>query len=266
MAPIFMSQFDSRAEAARSRLEAEERSRQLPAAIADPVKKLIEFLLTHVRMGNPQLDGAKDVAIESLGQIVRAHSVESVRYLLDCVCDDVNEIFGDVESLDSRLADVEQQLRSERFSHLLSQAAFQATRASSKQRIKRLSQVVVSGTSAYPNDPMDQVLEFERHAVELGDNDIAMLVLINKHQPVPARGVFREDQWIDEVRQNWEKMLKSDGYGAASARDARSSFARLQARGLITQISAVSTVNSKGAEPYALLDEGRLLLRYLRNA
>jgi hypothetical protein len=95
--------------------------------------------------------------------------------------------------------------------------------------------------------------------------DISLLRMIEEFQaPYRKGGVFREDEWIENVRTSWQEMLRVRGYGELSARGARSSLARLQSRGLIIQVAGSPTKNSPGTEPYAILDEGSLFLIYLK--
>lgn len=269
-----MNQFNSRTEAAKSRLDAEKRSSGPLArvsAFSFEMTELISGLLEHrMHQLEPKLFHFGS-AMQFFGAYARRRGEERIEYLLDQVADDLLDIIakldrheGSLEDHENRMKLIESILDPSRFAELLGEAGIQALRASGQEKIKRLARVAVSGATHQKADPIERALEFERHAVELDDGDVSLLRLMESYQAkLRTKGVFREDEWLDGVRRSWQEMTREKGYGEASARQARSSLARLQSRGLVIQIPSVVTVNSPGTEPYAILDEGASFLIYL---
>jgi hypothetical protein len=262
-----MNQFNSRTDAAKSRLDAEERSSGILARVSTFKFEILELVSGLIEHARDQPDSKLFLLGSAMG-LFRAFALkrgeDRIEYMLEQVSEDLSDAIAKVDNHEERLRVIESTLDPPRFMELLAEAAIQATRTSGKGKIKRLARVAVSGATHRKADPIEQALEFERHAVELDDMDVSMLSLMESFQiSLRTKGIFREDQWLDGVRSSWQEMTRSKGYGEASARGARSSFARLQARGLIIQIPSISTVNSSGTEPYAVLDEGALFLAYL---
>jgi hypothetical protein len=262
-----MNQFSSRTDAAKSRLDAEDRSSGLLAQVSTFKFELSELLAGLIEHASGTPDSKLFLLGSAMG-LFRAFALkrgeERIEYLLEQVADDLLDTIAHVDSQEERLKQIESNLDASRFEELLGEAAIQATRAPGKGRIERLAKVAVSGATHRKSDPIERALEFERHAVELDDVDVSLLCLMESYQaPLRNKGIFREDQWLDDVRRSWQEMIRDKGYQEVSARGARSSFARLQARGLAIQIPSVITINSPGTEPYAVLDEGTLFLDYL---
>lgn len=259
-----MNQFTSRTEAAKTILEAEDRSdnslAKIPATFFD-VGELVSSLIEGATKVSPILSSC----LKAL-KIRASQRYESrFEYLLENVSDDIRELITQADNHEERLQSVETKLKTPRFEEILVEAAIQTARATTQSKIQRLAHVAVSGAVDHADDPLERVLEFERHAVELEDTDVLLLSLMEEYQaPFRNKGSYRDDQWLDDVRSSWQGMIRTRGYGpAASAQDGRSSLARLQARGMIVQVMWVSTINSPGTEPYALLDEGSRFLGYL---
>jgi hypothetical protein len=262
-----MNQFNSRADAAKSRLDAEERSSGVLTQVSTYKFEILELISGLIEHASERPESKLYLLGSAMG-LFRAFALKRsegrIEYLLEQVSEDLSDTIANVDSQEERLKLIESKLDQSRFEELLAEAAIQATRASGKGKIERLARVAVSGATHRKTDPIDRALEFERHAVELDDMDVSMLSRMESYQaPFRTKGIFREDLWLDNVRKSWQEMTRSKGYGEASARGARSSFARLQARGLIIQIPSVNTINSPGTEPYAVLDEGALFLVYL---
>jgi len=263
-----MNQFSSRTAAGKSRLEEEKRSEgflsKMPGQVLD-FGEIIAGIFGQSKDPSFSKYAVLQPVFSVLKSFATKRTEERFEYLIDNVSTDVMELLDKVDDLEDRTRLIEERLNTPRFEELLSEAAIQVVRANAKGKIERLSHVAVSGAVRHPEDPIEQVLEFERHAVELGDSDITMLVLMDEFQ-APFRsekGAFREDEWVENVRKSWQEMIRLRSYGRSSVRDARSSFARLQARGLIAQVGSSQMVNSPGTEPYGVLNEGIRFLQYL---
>jgi hypothetical protein len=269
-----VNQFNSRTEAAKSRLDAENRSSGPLARLSTFNFEMMEFMSGLLEHGMHQ-PGSKlflfGPAIQFFKAFAHRRGEERIEYLLNQVADDLVDAItkvdgheGSLEDHETRIKLIESILDPSRFTELLGEAGIQALRASGPEKIKRLARVAVSGATHRKTDAIERALEFERHAVELDDLDVSLLRLMENYQAkLRTKGIFREDEWLDGVRRTWQEMTRENGYGEASAREARSSFARLQSRGLVIQIPSVATVNSPGTEPYAVLDEGASFLTYL---
>jgi len=262
LSEVDVNQFASRTEAAESRLEAEEASStslvRLPGGFLD-FGRIVAGLLENFKGSPPVFSGI----LEALRGLASGRFESRVEYLLSCVSDDIKDVQAESDDQEERLRSVEAKLKTSRFEDLLTEAAVQAARATSKHKIERLAHVAVAGTISHADDPIEKALEYERHAVELDDSDIVILQLLDSSQtPLRRQGNYPEADWIHDVRTSWQKMRQS-GYGGLSDRDARSSLARLQARGMAAQIPPEKTINSPGTEPYALLEEGTTFLAYL---
>ena len=116
----------------------------------------------------------------SLGtlRILAAQRFESrVEYLFDSLSVDIQDLLGQADNHKERLKSIEASLKSPRFAELLTEAVVQAGRATTENKLKRLAKVAVSGTIEYADDPIETALEYERHAVELTDLDISLLIV-----------------------------------------------------------------------------------------
>jgi hypothetical protein len=262
-----MNRFSSRTAAAKARLEEEQISEGILSKLSAPVAEFGEVLLGVVSKLNPGLDKLEALVplIQTFKMLANKRSEERFEYLIDNISEDLQQNIDDLKGLEERTRKIEDQVKSPRFAELLSEAALQAIRATTTGKIQRLSHIAVSGAIRHPDDPIEDVLELERHAVELTDSDVVLLVHLDKYQ-APRRkqkGAFREDAWTHDVATSWQEMMEREQYGGASSRSARSSLARLQARGFIIQVAGTTTINSPGTEPYAVLNDGIRFLQYL---
>lgn len=259
-----MGQFDSRTEAAQSQIDAEERESglisRIPSSFLDLASLFLEFI------SNKEIAFASKTAISYLKLLAGHRSEQNVQYLLETVAQDLKELMKEVQGQNEKVEEIERVIKGERFSELLTEAALQATRTSSRKRIERLAHVVVSGSMVFHDKPLDAVADFERHCVELTDADVRLLDFLAKQQPDRQRNF--ESEWAQEIRMNWLNMphTSGGGYVGISAIDARSSFARLQSRGLISQLSWGNITAGAGSDPYAVLEDGRAFLKFLRES
>lgn len=273
-----MGQFDSRTEASQARLDADEIASgglmKVPGVVLDGGSTILDFLSSALSAVSPAVPSIQSTqltvaalknAISALRSLAGQRFELRVQYMLNSVAEDLKDVMEANDEHATRLKDLETKLAEPRSAEILTEAAVQAARATSERKLKHLSRVAVTGVVMRDKDPIEQVLEFERHVVELNESDISLLRIIEEFQAPYRKGsVFREDEWIENVRTGWQEMLRLRGYGELSARGARSSLARLQSRGLIIQVAGSPTKNSPGTEPYAILDEGSLFLVYLK--
>jgi hypothetical protein len=269
-----MGQFDSRLEAAQTQVAADDREAGLAKRIPQWGFDIVEFLL--------EFCDDKGVVLPLKGAVTwlkhraGSRSEENVEYLIKSVASDLRDLIVDVRGLNVEVKDQQQKLEEiqrsvegERFSELLTEAAMQATRTSSRKRIERLASIVVSSAVRFPSESIDMAADFERHCVELADDDIRLLSFVAAHQQEVSRNgyYFDQGQWAQQIRMGWLNLPQTEGGGyiGIPTIKARSSFARLQSRGLVAQLSwgNINAGAAAGADPYAVLEEGRMFLKFL---
>ena len=262
-----MGQFDSRTDAAQTQLDSDERElgllRRVPSGFLDIAALLLELV------NGGETGSVLKGALAGLKLLAGQRAEENVRYLLDAVAADLRDLIDEFREQKEKIASIEDAVKGPRFSELLTEAAMQATRTASRRRIERLAHVVVSGAVTYPSVGMDVAFDFERHCVELTDADVLLLGFLADRQPPAGRGgYFDSGAWAEQIRLGWLNLPRTSGggYMGVSEIDARSSFVRLQSRGLVCQLSWGHISAGNGSDPYAVLDEGRTFLKFLKES
>ncbi len=95
-------------------------------------------------------------------------------------------------------------------------------------------------------------------AVELKEADIALLGKICASQSSLLHQQRGRDTtyWFGQLQTVWDEFVRSGALHASKHLEYRSSFSRLESRGLIQKFREISTAGV-GLEPYALLEEGK---------
>ena len=204
-------------------------ARKLPEVLRAPLSVLTEQLL------NTALQGAK-------------LNVETYAY---CVSADLQRLGKQIDDLFDSQAKID----------FFIEGARRARDASSRDKVLRLAQVVVSGVVS-DDDGEEKVIEFIRFASELNETDIQVLKEVHSFQS-KLNPKFK-DHWAQGVRRAMNNSVLLDvNRQPFDDQTVRSACARLQALGLVGQIGGTVSDTSPGETPYAVLDLGREFLSYL---
>jgi hypothetical protein len=116
--------------------------------------------------------------------------------------------------------------------------------------------IIANGVSEGDLDP-ESGDDMMRAAVELKEADVALLGKICDSQRSMLQQQRGRDPtyWFGELQTVWDEFVRSGVLNAPNHLVYRSSFSRLESRGLIQKFRESSTAGV-GLEPYALLEEG----------
>lgn len=261
-----MSQYDSEVKALEHRDEMEALHPKIPS----PAKFLFSGILKNAglllqSMPSGCADGQTNQAFVTIADAVRGLLAESTKdNWREYFKAFSNDVYRELESQGTKIEKMEQQVNSVRSLAIFVEGARRSQQSSSAEKAKRLGRVAAMGIIRCENDPLEKVLEFLRFAEELSETDIYVLREMENRQKNVGPEKF-QDQWalnIHRVMNDFEVTLSDEN--KLDDQYVRSSFARLQAYGLIIQLGGTMSDTPPHKQHYALLNLGKEFLQYLR--
>lgn len=157
--------------------------------------------------------------------------------------------------------EIKERLESQAFRDSMANASLQALRTTQKERLKRLALILANGVKE-GDASTESTDDMMRAAVELTRKDIFLLEAIYvRQQQILSDAQKFPMQWYDNVRSDWQKWVVEDvaeyRQGTRSFFELKASLSRLAAFGFIIAVPPIGTSNSPGADPYAILLEGK---------
>jgi glycine cleavage system protein P-like pyridoxal-binding family len=141
----------------------------------------------------------------------------------------------------------------EQFPRLLVEAVSKAERTGSKERIDRLSLIIVHTVVEGPTADLEEVDEMMRLTLDISDADIDVLGKIYAKQ---AQGLsflkYMPDQNV--ANSTWKEL--EDTHPIFKSSEIYSICAKLQSFGLATQVPRIPTTLGLTSMPYAILKKG----------
>jgi hypothetical protein len=171
---------------------------------------------------------------------------ENALYLLESVISQVRRLQDEFTSL----SDAHKQFVEEEFPRLMVEAVSRAEQTLSKERIERLSLIVVQTLREGPQPSLDSADEMLRVTIDLSEEDVDILAKIYSVQFVEiARMNFLPDQNI--ANSSWKKLQAA--FPIFQSSEIHSICAKLQSLGLLTQVPRITTMLDLTSIPYAIL-------------
>jgi hypothetical protein len=154
------------------------------------------------------------------------------------------------------IEEIQDRFKSEELMQAMASASLQALRTTEEERLKRLALVLANGVKEGDLEP-ESLDDMMRAAVELRDRDIVLLgkICISQRSLLQQQRGRDTTYWFGELQSVWDQFVRSGALDASKHLVYRSSFSRLESRGLIQKFREISTARV-GLEPYALLEEG----------
>jgi hypothetical protein len=168
-----------------------------------------------------------------------------------------------LEATISKLRRLEKQLKElsaehkrfieEQFPRLLLEAVSKAERTGSKERIDRLSLIIVHTVVQGPSADMEEVDEMLRLTVDLSAEDIDVLARIYSVQGDELRRTgFLPEQNL--ANSTWRDLQSK--YPLFKSSKIHSICAKLQSLGMVAQVERIATTLDLTSIPYAVLEKG----------
>jgi hypothetical protein len=151
------------------------------------------------------------------------------------------------------LSDSHRQFIEEQFPRLLIEAVSKAERTGSKERIERLSLIVVHTMVEGPKADLEEVDEMMRVTVDLTDTDVDILTKIYAVQGDELRRTGFQPE-TNLANNTWRELQSEDPIFKSS--EIHSICAKLQSLGLVTQVPRIGTTLDLTSMPYAVLGKG----------
>ena len=154
------------------------------------------------------------------------------------------------------IEEIQNRFESEELKQAMAGASLQALRTTEEERLKRLALILANGVKEGDLEP-ESLDDMMRAAVELRDRDIVLLEMIC----ISQRSLLQQQRgrdttyWFGALQSAWDQFVRSGALDVPKHLVYRSSFSRLESRGLIQKFREISTAGV-GLEPYALLEEG----------
>jgi hypothetical protein len=174
---------------------------------------------------------------------------ENTAYLLDAT---ISRLRG-LEEQVKTLSDAHKQFIAEQLPLLLADAVSKSERMGSKERIDRLSLIVVHTVMEGPTADLEGADEMMRVTVDLTDADIAVLAKIYAVQGAE----LKRTNFLPETNlanTTW-RDLQSE-FPIFKSSEIHSVCAKLQSLGLVTQVSPIGTILDLTSIPYVVLRKG----------
>jgi hypothetical protein len=243
-----MAQIDLETEAALSQLKYDEISTIPGAEIAELIGDVLKLI------GGPigLVGGISNLALK-IRRLAGAGYSSNLIYVVGAVRDDLNDLYNKQTKLRSR---IESLPSDSKFVEAVGAITLRAMQTSVRARLKRLSRILVNGVREddLEAEPLDDMM---RAAVELKEADVSLLgKLYESQNPMLTAKNLNSLNWHGDVQQVWRDFVEKGGLNQEDHLNYRSSFARLEALGLVQEISNTG-MYGVGQDLYALLMEGK---------
>ncbi len=161
-----------------------------------------------------------------------------------------------LEAVPKEAEKFQRRAESKEFLQLLASGVLQTQRTTQENRLRRMAWIIANGVSEGDLDP-ESGDDMMRVAVELKDADITLLgkIFVSQRSLLQQQRGRDTTYWFGELQGVWDEFVKSGALDARNHLVYRSSFSRLESRGLIQKFREISTAGV-GLEPYVLLEEG----------
>jgi hypothetical protein len=227
---------DDEIDAARAQIEFDKTS-VAPKIVTTILEGLVAFGVTPLR------------PYAFLMKKVSAQREDNALYLLEAVISKTRRL----EREFTTLSDAHKQFVEEEFPRLMVEAEGKAEQTRSKERIERMSLVVVHTLRRGPTANLDSADEMLRVSVDLSDEEVDILAKIYSVQFFDlARMNFLPDQNIANT--SWRKLQAA--FPIFQSSEIHSICAKLQSLGLVTQVPRIITMLDLTSIPYAILRRG----------
>jgi hypothetical protein len=181
-----------------------------------------------------------------------------------------NDVLYLLETTILRLRGLEEQFKTiseehqrfvkEQLPRILVEAVGRAEQTGSKERLDRLSLIVVHTVAEGPKTDLERVSEMMRVTVDLSAADIDVLAKIYSVQAQNlAFKKFMPE--MNVVNDAWKQLQDADPLFKSS--EIYSICSKLQSFGLVTQVPRIATILDLESMPYAILQKGADYLRRL---
>jgi hypothetical protein len=174
---------------------------------------------------------------------------DNTAYLLDAT---ILRLRG-LEEQVKTLSDTHKQFIAEQLPLLLADAVSKSERTGSKERIDRLSLIVVHTVMAGPTANLEEADEMMRVTVDLTDADIDILAKIYAVQGAELRRMGFQPE--TNLANNTWRDLQTE-FPIFKSSEIHSICAKLQSLGLVTQVPRIQTTLDLTSMPYAVLRRG----------
>jgi hypothetical protein len=174
---------------------------------------------------------------------------DNTAYLLDATISKLQRIEKQLKDF----SDDHRRFIEEQFPRLLFEAVSKAERTGSKERIDRLSLIVVHTIAQGPSTDIEEVDEMLRVTVDLSGEDIDVLATIYSVQGDDLRRTrFLPEQNL--ANSTWRDLQSK--YPLFKSSKIHSICAKLQSLGMVAQVERVITTLDLTSIPYAVLEKG----------
>lgn len=174
---------------------------------------------------------------------------ENTAYLLDATILRLRAVEEQVKTL----SDAHKQFIAEQLPLLLADAVSKSERTGSRERIDRLSLIVVHTVMEGPTADLEEADEMMRVTVDLTDADIDILAKIYAVQGAELRRTAFQPE-TNLANNTWRELQSEDPVFKTS--EIHSVCAKLQSLGMVTQVSPIGTILDLTSIPYAVLRKG----------
>jgi hypothetical protein len=179
---------------------------------------------------------------------------DNTAYLLDAT---ISRLRG-LEEKVKTLSESHKQFIAEQLPLLLADAVSKSERTGSKERIDRLSLIVVHTVMEGPTADLEEADEMMRVTVDITDADIDILAKIYAVQGAELRRTgFQPEKNL--ANSTWRDLQTK--YPIFKSSEIHSICAKLQSLGLVTQVSPIGTTLDLTSIPYAVLRKGAEYLK-----
>lgn len=245
-----MGQFDFPSSAALSQLKNEAISTspidRTASRIAGVGAKILE-LAGFIGVGN-----LTDLILE-LKNLAANKDEANLIYFGETLVEDIRRLYKLNAEMRQR---VEEQLKSNEFHEAVANATLHITRTNVGARLKRIATLIANGVRSrdLEQESLDDMM---RAAAELTDADVALLRKIYESQnSMLGWKNMNPQNWHGSIQQIWRTFVDSGKLNPQEHLSYRSSFGRLESRGLIQRIENTG-MHGVGQDLYALLMEGK---------
>jgi hypothetical protein len=183
-------------------------------------------------------------------------SRENRDYLLDVLTEELKRIRGKVEHLSE-----DRQFIEHDYMELVLDGLKRAESLRSKDRIARIAKILAHSADAGTTKPADETEEMMRVAMDLTDQDVAVLREIDRAQAKILEW-NRDTAPLDPVNDAWrDDPPKVEGMLPAAM---VSACEKLQSFGLVTRVDRNNFKLKLSVTPYGLLTKGHDFVEYIR--
>jgi hypothetical protein len=253
-----MGKIDSRLDAVQTQLTFEEISATPGGEIAEVIGDLVKIVASG---GLLAVGGGASNLLQKVRKLAGASYGSNLIYVFTELRNELADLYQGQSDLRGR---IESLCDDPQFSNAIAALALRAMHTSERERLKRLSRIVVSGVIADDLEP-EGLDDMMRAAVELTERDIHLLKEIYEAQVWLFRGTpYLSSEWSQEVMGIWS--MKFDQLDRPGYLRTRSSLARLQSLGLIAAVETMMARDGSIAhQPFGLLQEGKNFYERLKN-